>query len=258
MFPLIVSHHVFDMIIHDTLAELGISNRQTDLYLTLLKLGPSSIRDIAAAAGLNRGSTYEELKKLRTMGLVTYSPQGKRKFFCAEPPEILLRQADEKRTATLEAFDRLERDILPDLQQMIPEESSTRVFHYEGDEGVEYFLRDILSTMASQSDKTYRVYSARQIRKYLYRPFPGFTKARVDAGVHVNVIAIGEGGEDAPLADRKWINSSDSHASYLAIYGTKCAMVSLMSADYPAIVILNSEGISSALRISFDTLWQRL
>jgi len=248
----------FEMIIHDTLSELGISNRQTDLYLTLLKLGPSSIRDIAAAAGLNRGTTYEELKKLRKMGLATYFPQGKRKFFCAEPPEILLRQADEKRKATLEAVDRLERDILPDLQQLIPDEPSTQVFHYEGDEGVEYFLRDILSTMVSQSDKTYRVYSARQIRKYLYRPFPGFTRARVDAGIHVNVIAIGEGGEEALLADRKWIESSDPHASYLAIYGTKCAMVSMISSGYPTVVILDSEGISSALRISFDTLWQRL
>ena len=246
------------MIIHETLAELGISNRQTDLYLTLLKLGPSSIRDIAASAGLNRGTAYEELKTLRTMRLVTYFPQGKRKFFCAEPPDVLLRRAEEKKDATLDAVNKLEQDILPDLQQMMPAEASTRVFHYEGDEGVEYFLRDILSTMASQGETTYRVYSARQIRKYLYRPFPGFTKARVEAGIHVNVIAIGEGGEEAPLADRKWIDSVDSHASYLAIYGTKCAMVSMTTADYPTVVILDSPGISSALRISFDTLWQRL
>lgn len=246
------------MIIHEILEELGISHRQTDLYLTLLKLGPSSIRDIASASGLNRGTTYEELKRLRTMSLVTYFPQGKRKFFCAEQPSILLRKAEEKRAATLHAVDRLEHEILPDLEQMIPDGTYTRVFHYEGDEGVEYFLRDILTTTESQDDKLYRVYSSRQIRKYLYRPFPGFTRARVKAGVHVNVIAIGEGGEDAPLADRKWIDSPETQASYVAIYGSKCAMVSLIGADYPTVVILDSEGISSALRISFDVLWERL
>ena len=101
------------MIIHDTLVELRISNRQTDFYLTMLKLGPSSIHDIAAAAASNKGTAYEELKKLRTMGLTTYFPQGKRKFFCAEPPEILLRRAADKKTATMAAAEKLERDTVP-------------------------------------------------------------------------------------------------------------------------------------------------
>ena len=247
------------MIVHETLADLGLSQRQTDLYLTLLKLGPSSIRDIAASAGLNRGTTYEELKRLRTMSLVTYFPQGKRRFFCAEPPDVLLRHAREKQAATNQAVNRLEQDIIPDLKQLIPASSSTDVFHYEGDEGMEYCLRDIIATMAEAADKTYRVYSSRLIRKYLYRPFPGFTQARANAGIHVNVIAIGEGGDDAPLSERKWIDADAAQAtSYMAIYGSKCALISLVGADYPTVVILDSEGIAAAMRIAFDTLWSRL
>jgi sugar-specific transcriptional regulator TrmB len=248
------------MIIHETLSQLGITDRQTDLYLTLLKLGPSSIRDIAAASGVNRGTTYEELKKLREMSLVTYFPQGKRRFFCAEPPEVLLRTARQRQAETTAAVDRLEMDILPDLKQLMPDDSQTTVFHYEGDEGVEYVLRDILETVKQLDDKQYRVYSSRHIRKYLYRPFPGFTRARVIENIHVNVIAIGEGGEDAPLADRKWIDSTetDQAASYVAIYGSKCAMISLVGGDYPTVVILDSKGIASAMKISFDTLWQLL
>lgn len=248
------------MIIHETLKELGISERQTDLYLTLLKLGPSSIRDIATASDINRGTVYEELKRLRTMSLVTYFPQGKRKFFCAEPPEVLVRRARRVQQQTSEAADRLEQEILPNLKEIMPDTSHTSVFHYEGDEGVEYLLRDILDTVSKSGEKHYRVYSSRRIRKYLYRPFPGFTNARVKAGIHVNVIAIGEGGEDAPLSDRKWIEDSgqEQAASYVAIYGTKCAMISLLGGDYQTVVILDSEGISSAMKISFDTLWARL
>lgn len=247
------------MIIHETLETLGLNHRQTDLYLALLKLGPSSIRDIAQESGINRGSAYEELKRLRAMSLVTYFPQGKRRFFCAESPEVLVRLAGERRDQTQAAARTLEEEILPDLLSMIPVDTRTRVFHYEGDEGVEYFLRDILATMKRLEDKHYRVYSARQIRKYLYRPFPGFTNARVKAGIHVSVIAIGEGGDEAPLAERKWIESGAGQAaSYIAIYGTKCAMVSLTAGDYPTVVILDAEGISEALKITFDTLWARL
>ena len=252
--------HLFDMIIHKTLKQLGITGRQTDLYLTLLKLGPSSIRDIASSAGINRGTVYEELKRLRTMSLVTYFPQGKRKFFCAEPPDVLVRRARQIQQQTNEAADRLEQEILPNLQEIMPDTTQTSVFHYEGDEGVEYVLRDILNTVGNSTEKHYRVYSSRRIRKYLYRPFPGYTRARVKAGIHVNVLAIGEGGEDQPLSDRKWIKDTkqDQAASYVAIYGTKCAMISLLGGDYQTVVIMDSEGISSAMKISFDALWTRL
>ena len=57
------------MIIHDTLARLGIDGRHTDVYLALVRQGPASIRDIAVTAGINRGTTYEILKRLRDKGL---------------------------------------------------------------------------------------------------------------------------------------------------------------------------------------------
>ena len=60
------------MIIHETLATLGITAKETDTYLALLRLGPSSIRDVADASGINRGSTYEILKVLKEKSLVSY------------------------------------------------------------------------------------------------------------------------------------------------------------------------------------------
>ncbi|MCB1694401.1 MAG: hypothetical protein KDI19_16635 [Pseudomonadales bacterium] len=248
------------MIIHETLARLGLSNRETDVYLALLKQGPTSIRDIADAAGINRGTTYEILKGLREKSLVTYFPRGKRKYFCAEPPELLLRLAENQRDEIEQAAALLEREIVPDLRLLSPSTAITNVHHYEGDDGIEFVLRDILQTVAEQGEKQYRVYSSRLIRKYLYRPFPHFTRQRVQRGISVRVIAIGEGGEDAPLAQRKWIPSteSDGAASYVAIYPPKCAFISLVKGDYPTAVILNSEAIALAQKIAFDTLWQRL
>lgn len=248
------------MIIHETLRQIGLSDRQTDIYLTLLKQGPASIRDIATGAGLNRGTTYEELKTLRSRSLVTYFPKGKRKFFCAEPPEQLVRIAEEKQAALTRATEVLRHDILPDLINITPDSSTINVHHYEGDEGIEFVLKDILNTVGTQSQKLYRVYSSKQIRKYLYRPFPNFTRQRVRNGISVKVIAIGDGGEDAPLAERKWINTqAGGHAaSYVAIYPPKCAMISLVQGDYPTAILLNSDAIALVMQISFDTLWQHL
>lgn len=248
------------MIIHETLARLGINARQTDIYLALLKQGPASIRDIAHTAGINRGTTYEILKGLKQLGLVSYYPKGKRRHFCAEPPELLLKLAEDRRDELAAAFTSLARDIVPDLKLMAPDSATTHVRHYEGDDGIEFVLRDILRTVAEQQDKCYRVYSSRLIRKYLYRPFPNFTRQRVRQNIAVKVIAIGEGGEDAPLAQRKWIPTSevDTAASYVAIYPPKCAFISLVKGDYPTAVILESDAIALAQKISFETLWHRL
>jgi len=252
------------MIIHETLKEFGLTDRQTDIYLTLLKQGPGSIRDIANGAGVNRGTTYDELKKLRARALVTYFPKGKRKFFCAEPPDQLVKIAQEKQESLAQAADILKHDILPDLKSLTPDSTTTNVHHYEGDEGIEFVLKDILSTLESSSEKLYRVYSSKQIRKYLYRPFPNFTRQRVKKGISVNAIAIGDGGEDAPLSDRKWIEAVDgstegtTSASYVAIYPPKVAMISLVQGDYPVAVLLESDAIALVMKISFDTLWDRL
>jgi HTH-type transcriptional regulator, sugar sensing transcriptional regulator len=248
------------MIIHETLAELGLSHRETDVYLALLKHGPASIRDVAQAAGVNRGTTYEILKQLKDKTLVSYFPKGKRRFFCAEPPELLLKLAQDKQEQLSFAVSTLAQDIVPDLRARVPESATTNVHHYEGDDGIEFVLKDILRTVGEQPDKLYRVYSSKLIRKYLYRPFPNFTRQRVQRNIHVNVIAIGEGGEEAPLAQRKWIPAAevDAGASYVAIYPPKCAFVSLVKGDYPTAVILDSAAIALALKISFDTLWQRL
>lgn len=248
------------MIIHETLATLGLDQKQTDIYLALLRLGPSSIRDIADAAGINRGTTFEQLKTLRSMGVISQIPRGKRKVFCPEPPETLIQFADERVAAMEAARQKLAQDIVPDLRHLSRDSDQTLVKHYEGDDGIELVLRDILATMARQPDRTYRVYSSKRIRNYLYRPFPTFTRQRVQLQIPVRVIAIGPGGEDAPLSERRWLPSPDQHpaASYVAIYANKCAMISLSHGDYPIAVVIDSAGIAEALNISFDALWQFL
>lgn len=239
--------------------QLGLSARETLLYQTLLQLGPASIRDIADKSGINRGSAYESLKQLQTKGVVSYFPKGKRRFFSAENPEILLKLAEEKRNNLDKAIDSLKHSIIPNLHQLQPDYHQTNVRYYEGDEGIEWVLRDILNVVSEQSDqqkKEYCVFSSKPIRPFLYRPFPNFTKQRIKLGIKVNVIAIGDGGEDAELSERKWIRTEGAvDASYIAIYPPKCAIISLASDNFPSAVVLESKDIAMAQQIIFNTLW---
>ncbi len=239
------------------LSHLGLTEREIAIYQALLELGPSSIRDLADKSEVNRGSTYETLKILATKGIVNYLPKGKRRIFQAESPDKLLDIAEQKRHLLEQTLIELKNEIIPGLNQLKPEFSSGNVRFYEGDDGVETVLRDILQCVGKQDDKRYCVISTSAIRDHLYRPFPNFTKLRVQKGIRVNVLAIGEGGEDADLAERKWMKGKGD-ASYIAIYASKVAMISLARKNYPVVVVIDSKAIAGTQQMMFDTLWGAL
>ena len=80
-----------------TLAELGLKDAEIRVYTALLESGPTSIRGVAAAAKVNRGTTYEALKRLSETGLVAYTRHGERNKYRAESPERIFDLIDEKR-----------------------------------------------------------------------------------------------------------------------------------------------------------------
>ncbi|MEP4545546.1 MAG: helix-turn-helix domain-containing protein [Saccharospirillum sp.] len=244
----------------DVLQIFGLEPRETRLYLALLQSGPASIRDIADRAGINRGTTHELLKRMQQKGVVSYFPKGKRRHFSAEPPQRLRELALNHQQQVTEALELLDDKVIPELSHLRPATGNADVHYYEGDDGIELVLKDILSTVSEQENRSYCIYSAKAIRKYLYRPFPNYTRQRVKMGIKVKVIAIGEGGEEAALADRKWINepSSDRAGSYIAIYPPKVAMISLSHGDLPTAVVINSPTIANTQQVIFNTLWESL
>lgn len=248
------------MNISEVLGVFGLETRETRLYLALLESGPASIRDIADRAGINRGTTHELLKKMQQKGVVSYFPRGKRRHFSAEPPSRLKELAVKHQDQVTEAIQLLDEQVIPKLSHLRPIMGNADVRYYEGDDGIELVLKDILSTVSEQKDRRYCVYSAKAIRKHLYRPFPNYTRQRIKLDIKVRVIAIGEGGEEALLADRKWIKeeSSENAGSYIAIYPPKVALISLSDGDLPSAVVIQSPTIANTHQVIFDTLWRTL
>lgn len=242
-----------------SLQQLGLDKRQIDVYEALLRLGPASIRDIASESGINRGTTYEILKQLATKGIVSYFPKGKRRVFQAEDPERLLSLGESKQQALSVAMEQLRKEVIPALKSSQTQFSPGNVRFYEGDDGVELVLRDILDSTAAEPERGYAVISTKTLREHLYRPFPNFTKQRVARGIKVRVIAMGEGGDEAEFAERKWLPADASaDASYIAIYPPKVAMITLADHNYPVVIIIDSTAIASTQQILFDTLWKLL
>lgn len=239
---------------------LGLSSDEQAIYLALWQGGGGSIRHVAELSGVNRGKAYELLKRLVSLGLVRYKQTGQRRRFQAEPPSHLHNLVEEKRHELTHAEEQI-KALMPALVASGIHRSGEPITRfYEDDEGIVAILRDCITTAGKSTPKSYYVYSSKPLRTYLYRRFPNFTRRRIAEGIGVKVIAIGEGGEDANLAERKWlpeINGSHS-SSYVLIYGTKMAVISLSANNTPYGVVIDDPGLSTTQKLLFEALWERL
>lgn len=242
------------------MAGLGLNKNEAKVYLTLLRSAPTSIRQAAANSGVNRGTTYEAVKKLVAVGLVSYKITGSRTKYSAENPEKL-QQMIKDRQNELANLETEAGKLMPRLMAFSDRAADApTVRFYEDDEGIANILRDVLVTAVSLEKKEYYVYSSRALRQYLYRQFPSFTKRRIREKIFVKVIAIGTGGDPAAMSDRKFIAESDKEisSSYNIIYGNKVAMISVSKGLTPYGVVIEESGVAAMQRLLFARLWDSL
>lgn len=86
------------------LKNLGLSAKETQVYLVLLENGPMLPLYIARQTGLKRTSLYELFPEMLEKGLIREVRQGKRRLFQAVSPESLLREYQRKYQAVKEGF----------------------------------------------------------------------------------------------------------------------------------------------------------
>jgi sugar-specific transcriptional regulator TrmB len=241
---------------------LGVGANEARTYAALLQGEAGSIRKIAETTGINRGTTYDALKKLTSVGLVSVKQRGNREQYTAESPEKIFDLIREKRRDLLE-LDATAKQLVPDLLARSGAATGQPVVRYfEGGGGVVAILKDVLHTAAALPRPEYRAYSSRLLRQYLYRRFPQFTQRRVDNGIYVRVIAEGEPATDQPaqLSERRLLANPDNTplSSYTIVYGNKVATISITSEHKPYGVVIEDTGAASMQRLLFDQLWHTL
>ncbi len=237
---------------------IGLSDKETAVYLALLRLGASPVRSIATATKINRGTVFACLKTLRERGLVTYYHQATHQHFVAEPPEKLAEVVDASVRDLKTARQRLV-EALPDLRSLIAHpDTPPLVRNYEGTTGMRTILSDVLAVMDDQFEKEYLVYSSADIKKYLYQSFPEFSDERIRRKIRVKVLSIGSGGELRGLDERKWLSQKSSSPTYVILYGDRMALISVTTERQPVGVVIEDAGITQTQRIIFTSLWRLL
>jgi sugar-specific transcriptional regulator TrmB len=137
--------------LYNPLRELGLTDMEANAYLVSLKLGPTSITQIAQHLRIARPNVYKLIQELEKRGLAKFT--GKKKYardFVVEPPSVVLEQfRQKKKEVELRESDLIVAmpELLAHYQQgMLP----SKINIYNGKEDFKKIFFNILD----EADKT--------------------------------------------------------------------------------------------------------
>jgi len=128
------------------LQDIGLSEKESKVYLALLELGQETVQNISKKANVNRATTYVVLESLQKKGIVTTFEQNKKTFFIAEGPSALyniIREQQEELEKKDDDLDGMMNELMT-VYNLHPDKP--KINFYEGKEGLKEMQKDFLNS----------------------------------------------------------------------------------------------------------------
>ena len=241
------------MEIKEAFKSIGLSDRETGVYLACLKVGSATVNQISKEAGTFRTYTYDLLKSLMEEGLVGSVMKGRAQYFEASAPERIIEILKEREDQI--------KEILPQLKQM--KQTITKkptVEFFEGLAG----LKLVHDAILREKPKEIRVYgNPEQHYEIMKFYLPRFVKKRVKLGIRARVII-----KDSKIG-REWMKGKEKeelrHTKFFPEQPKEFPSVTYMWNDKIAYftiekkiiaVIIEDETIAKAQKVIFENMWK--
>lgn len=240
------------------LQQIGLSEKEASIYLTLLSFDKASVNDISVKAKVKRPTTYVILTSLQKKGLVSEIEIGKKTLYMAEQPEKLELYVSRQMVMLEENKKSLEL-IIPELknvQRETGERPSVRFF--DSKEGVISSNNDVFSKKIG-NEPVYMVYSRDLVRDvFTEKEAENMRNRRISLGIKSKAIYTSEKDErkSDETGDRIKIDGSKYPInSDITIYGDQ-VKIAVFGKRLSAISIKNvefAETLKSLFKFIFDT-----
>lgn len=226
----------------DALRSLGLNEKQANVYLASLRLGPAVVQDIAAQARMNRTSTYDLLHGLERLGFVSYTLTGGKRHYQALAPKSLLGIVREKELLVKKALPELDA-----IAESVVKKPKIEV--YVGYNGIKSLFEDILRNATT----LYSISSKKGLVKLFKFAFPHFVDERIRKGIKAKLIL-----DDAPLAsDAEYRILKRPLKIAMWFYNERLVLISLEERE-PVGVLIHEKNFYHMQKILFDILWDSL
>jgi sugar-specific transcriptional regulator TrmB len=165
------------------LNSLGLSDKETAVYLALLELGRGTVTQISRNSKVNRTNAYNVLNSLANQGLVRVSGKEPKQEYVAESPKNIFKLLNKRLHDTEEQI-LAAREYVPKLESIHRVEDRPQIKFYEGIEGLKQVYEDTLT--AKEPIVAYAAYE--DMHATLGNYFPSYYQRRAEKGISIRGI----------------------------------------------------------------------
>ncbi|MDA3815679.1 MAG: hypothetical protein PF549_04940 [Patescibacteria group bacterium] len=235
----------------ETLKKIGLKKRQARIYLACLELGKTTITEITRKTGIKRTTVYENINEMVSGGYLRMVVEGKQKRIVALSPKEL-KGLIKKREELLD-------QVMPQLMSMSNVENDRpKIWFYQGAENIMKVYEDVLNYPNSEvygwgTGDILSLVSMKECEKYIEK--------RIRKKIMLRLIATDDKKSDLfavknsqHLREFKMVSAEEYPFKVeINIYANRMFIVSIKDKMG---VIIESEGISSAMRMIFRMCWK--
>lgn len=245
------------------LIALGLTQEQSEIYLSLLEKGSQSAALLAGSTSVKRTYVYKICEELIIKGLITQEVKGKTSVFIPQSPDHLLSTAEQKRQEVENAKMALER-ILPNLKAKYSAiDTKPVITYYEGVEGVKRVYRDALK----EGLPIYALVQTSRVEPEIYEWVTNYyVRERVKREIKVKAI-VSSGTktkeyitlDEFELRETKLISHNEFPFEHeINIYGDKIALINHHAGEKLLAIIIENPIVVKTFKSWFELTWGKL
>ena len=246
--------------LQDSLQEIGLTKGESDVYLTLVKLGLTTTGNLIKKSSVSRSKVYDVLERLKTKGFATeIVKNGIRHFEATSPSRIIdyLQKAKETAETKLDSAQHLVAQLNTYSKSTDPSEAKI----FSGIEGVKSFYKEILSTMTKDDEYLAITIASTVWTKEMQQFFQNFHLNRAQLSCRAKILFSGSKKNLPTNSDLTYTGlytlkiTDNKLPSGIAIFGDCVGLLSW--GNTPTIFVIYSKTQAKQYRDFFYEIWNK-
>jgi HTH-type transcriptional regulator, sugar sensing transcriptional regulator len=238
-----------------SLEEIGLTEGESKVYLSLLKLGASTIGKIIKEAQVSNSKIYDILDRLNKKGLVGISIINNVKHFEAKNPSAINDLISDKEKNILKI-----KNEIPRLQKMYEyAEPVQEAEILQGINGIKTFTEMILSKL-EQGDTLYILGAPKEATETLGAYFQEWHERRVKKGIKCKIIFNEEAKERADKRKKTLLTEVKVMPSEIVTPALidigKDYVATILFGERPLCIVIKNKKIYESYLSYFELLWK--
>ena len=244
----------------DSLISIGLTKKESEVYLILLKFGSTSTGKIIEEGIVSRSKVYDVLERLKQKGFITETIKNKVRYFEATSSERIIDYLKIQRSKIDKQIE--EANIMvKEIKKFGKNKNKQEAKIYVGIEGIKSFFSEIIENMKRGEEYLAITLGSLRWNKEMELFFQNFHLKRAEKGVNAKILYSGDKREMHENVNLKHTGLYDfrfiKERVPCGIIIFKSMVATINWKDKPKIFVIINEDNSLQYKKFFYELWKK-